>query len=68
MNKPKTEQSAAKKISLAIQPDLVAGLEVAAVLHKGSVTAYINELIRKDIEQNADSYKKLAKMVEKMRG
>ena len=47
-----------KKISLSIPVDLYEGVMLGASLfHKGNKTAYINALIKKDLEMNGEKYK-----------
>ena len=47
-----------KKISLAIPVESLEGVEAAAALfYKGNVTAYINDLIKKDLQENLKKYK-----------
>lgn len=53
-----------KKISLSIPEELYAGVETgAALFFKGNKTAYINALIRKDLEQNGDKYKEFKQLL-----
>lgn len=48
-----------KKISLSIPVELYDGVETgAALFFKGNKTAYINALIKKDLEENLEKYKK----------
>ena len=48
---------AVKRISLAIPADLYDGVETGATLFfKGNKTAYINALIKKDLDANLDKY------------
>lgn len=54
-----------KKISLAIPVELYDGVEVGASLFfKGNKTAYINALIKKDLEENGEKYKEFKSMME----
>ena len=47
-----------KKISLSIPAELFEGVEIGATLFfKGNKTAYINSLIKKDLEENLEKYK-----------
>ena len=47
------------KISLAVPAELHAGMEAgAALFFKGNKTAYINSLIKKDLEENLETYNK----------
>ena len=52
------------KISLAIPVELYEGTEFGSYFFKGNITAYINGLIRKDLEKNLDKYKEFKKMME----
>ena len=46
-----------KKISVGIAVDLYDGMEMGATLFfKGNKTAYINALIKKDLEENMEKY------------
>ena len=46
-----------KKISVGIAMDLYDGMEMGATLFfKGNKTAYINALIKKDLEENMEKY------------
>ena len=48
-----------KRISLAIPAELFDGVETGASLfYKGNKTAYINALIKKDLEENLETYNK----------
>ena len=52
-----------RKISLAIPVELYDGGETgAALFFKGNKTAYINALIRKDLENNLEKYKEFQAM------
>lgn len=52
-----------RKISLAIPVELYDGVETgAALFFKGNKTAYINALIRKDLESNLEKYKEFQTM------
>ena len=52
-----------KKISLAIPIELYEGVETGASLFfKGNKTAYINALIKKDLEENLEKYKEFKNM------
>lgn len=54
-----------KRISLAIDADLFEGLEIGASLFfKGNKTAFINALIRKDLEENLEAYKTFKNMTQ----
>ena len=52
------------KISLAIPVELYDGVEFGSYFFKGNKTAYINSLIRKDLQQNLDKYKEFKAMME----
>lgn len=50
-----------KKITLAIPTDLYESMEIGATLFfKGNKTAYINALIKKDLDENLDKYKEFS--------
>ena len=51
------------KITLAIPEDLMDGIEAASLLHKGNRTAYINSLIRKDLNENLAKYTEFSNMI-----
>ena len=52
-----------KKISLSIPIELYDGVETGASLFfKGNNTAYINALIKKDLEENLEKYKEFEAM------
>lgn len=54
-----------KKISLAIPIELFDGVETgAALFFKGNKTAYINALIKKDLEENLEKYKEFQAMAQ----
>lgn len=54
-----------KKISLSIPVELYEGVETgAALFFKGNKTAYINALIKKDLEKNLDKYKEFQEMAQ----
>ena len=55
-----------KKLSVAISADLYREMEIgAALFFKGNKTAYINALIRKDLQENLEKYKEFQKIVQK---
>ena len=55
-----------KKMPLSIPEELYDDVEVAATLfYKGNKTAYINALIKKDLEENGEKYKEFKKMIER---
>ena len=52
-----------KKLSLSIPVELYDGVETGASLFfKGNKTAYINALIKKDLEENLEKYKEFQAM------
>ena len=51
------------KVTLAIPEELIDGVEAASLLHKGNRTAYINSLIRKDLNANLTKYNEFRKMI-----
>lgn len=52
-----------KKISLAIPVELMEGVETGATLFfKGNKTAYINALIKKDLQENGEKYREFQEM------
>ena len=54
---------AVKKLSLAIPVELMNGIEAAAsLLHNGNKTAYINALIKKDLDDNLEKYQEFQAM------
>lgn len=55
-----------KKISLSIPVEFYDGVEIgAALFFKGNKTAYINALIKKDLEINLEKYKEFKAMTGK---
>lgn len=54
------------KISLAIPIELYDGVEFASYFFRGNITAYINSLIRRDLERNLDKYQEFKTMMEEM--
>lgn len=54
-----------KKISLAIPTELLEDIEIAAIFYKGNKTAYINSLIKQDLEANLEKYKEFKSMLER---
>lgn len=55
-----------KKLSLAIPVELYDGVEIGASLFfKGNKTAYINALIKKDLEENLEKYKEFENMAKR---
>lgn len=55
-----------KKLSVSISADLYKKMEIgAALFFKGNKTAYINALIRKDLQENLEKYKEFQKIVQK---
>lgn len=54
-----------KKITLSIPVELYEEMEIGASLFfKGNKTAYINDLIKRDLEQNLEKYKEFKRMSE----
>ncbi len=54
-----------KRISLAIPVEIYEQMEYGATLfHKGNRTAYINALIKKDLDENLEKYKEFQKMAD----
>ena len=51
------------KISLAIPVELYEGVEFASYFFRGNITAYINSLIRRDLERNLDKYREFKTMI-----
>ena len=54
------------KISLAIPVELYEGVEFASYFFRGNITAYINNLIRRDLEKNLEKYRDFRNMMEEM--
>ena len=54
------------KISLSIPLELYEGVEFASYFFRGNITAYINSLIRRDLERNLDKYHEFKTMMEEM--
>ncbi len=52
------------KVSLSIPVELYEGVEFGSFFFKGNKTAYINSLIKKDLENNLDKYREFKSMVE----
>ena len=52
------------KISLSIPVELYEGVEFGSYFFRGNITAYINSLIRRDLERNLDKYREFKKMME----
>ena len=52
------------KVSLSIPVELYEGVEFGSFFFKGNKTAYINSLIKKDLEHNLDKYREFKSMVE----
>lgn len=53
------------KITLAIPEELINDIDAAALLYKGNRTAYINSLIKKDLDENLKKYEEFNKMLNK---
>lgn len=54
------------KISLSIPVELYEGVELASYFFRGNITAYINNLIHRDLERNLDKYREFKTMMEEM--
>lgn len=54
-----------KKMQLSIPIDFYEGVELGAIFFKGNKTAYINSLIKKDLEQNLEKYKEFKELMER---
>ena len=55
-----------KKITLAVPAEILDDIETAATFFKGNKTAYINTLIKRDLEINLEKYKDIKKMMEQI--
>ena len=55
-----------KKITLAVPAEMLDDIETAATFFKGNKTAYINTLIKRDLEINLEKYKDIKKMMEQI--
>ena len=55
-----------RKISLAIPVELYDGVEFGSYFFRGNITAYINSLIRRDLEKNLGKYQEFKAMMEEM--
>ena len=55
-----------RKISLAIPVELYDGVEFGSYFFRGNITAYINSLIRRDLEKNLGKYQEFRAMMEEM--
>lgn len=53
------------KVLLAIPEESKEAVETASLFYKGSVTRYINSLIKKDLEQNSKKYQEFKELLEK---
>ena len=60
--RPKTK----KAISLSIDEELIKRMNAAIELHGGVVSAYVEEIIRKDLDKNQTRYEMLLKMREEI--
>ena len=54
------------KISLSISVELYERVELASYFFRGNITAYINNLIHRDLERNLDKYREFKAMMEEM--
>ena len=54
------------KISLSIPVELYDGVEFASYFFRGNITAYINSLIRRDLERNLDKYREFKTMMKEL--
>ena len=54
------------KISLAIPVELYDGVAFGSYFFRGNITAYINSLIRRDLEKNLGKYQEFKAMMEEM--
>ena len=54
------------KISLSIPVDVYEGVELASYFFRGNMTAYINNLINRDLERNLEKYRDFKTMMEEM--
>ena len=54
------------KISLPIPVELHEGVEFGSYFFRGNITAYINNLIRRNLERNLDKYLEFKTMMEEM--
>ena len=54
------------KISLSISVELYERVELASYFFRGNITAYINNLIHRDLERNLDKYREFKTMMEEM--
>ena len=54
------------KISLSIPVEIYEGVELASYFFRGNMTAYINNLIHRDLERNIEKYREFKTMMEEM--
>ena len=54
------------KISLSIPVEMYEGVELASYFFRGNMTAYINNLIHRDLERNIEKYREFKTMMEEM--
>ena len=54
------------KISLSIPVEIYEGVELASYFFRGNMTAYINNLIHRDLERNIEKYREFKTMMEEI--
>lgn len=54
------------KISLSIPVEIYEGVELASYFFRGNMTAYINNLIHRDLERNLEKYREFKTMMEEI--
>ena len=54
------------KISLSVPVEIYEGVELASYFFRGNITAYINNLIHRDLERNLEKYREFKTMMEEM--
>ena len=54
------------KISLSIPVEIYEGVELASYFFRGNMTAYINNLIHRNLERNLEKYREFKTMMEEI--
>ena len=58
VGRPKTKHGTYRTINIAVPEEMMGDIKIAACQYGNNLTAYINDLIKKDLAANLEKYKK----------
>lgn len=63
--RPKTKTEPEKTINIAVPISVLEKVDIALAKYQGNLTKYVNEVIRKDLEQNFSDYQQIYDLMNK---